>query len=147
MGNLTERIKIILHPKFQRNAFNGDILWHFDFSTKQYDLQTNSFKKARSFNSQFHENDHMTFQCKWPITKKGRSKSCLRKKLLNRPCHLRIRPINTRTSLSRDVYSQLNFHFFIYADIQTYLLFCFSCNFSSNSKISSLHTYYPVTEN
>ena len=79
----------------------------------------------------------MTSQCKWPITKRGRSKSCLRKESLNRPCHLRIRLINTRTSLSRDVYSQLNFHFSFYADIQTYLLFCFSCNFSSNS-LSSL---------
>ena len=32
---LTEHIKkIILQPNLRENTFKGDILWHFDFSTK-----------------------------------------------------------------------------------------------------------------
>ena len=35
MPKLTKHIKIILRSKFFRgNAFKGDIVWHFDFSTK-----------------------------------------------------------------------------------------------------------------
>ena len=35
---LTELIKIILHPKFERKRIKGRCLWNFELSTKEYHL-------------------------------------------------------------------------------------------------------------